>query len=78
VDLTSPLYASAFCSMLRTARTEGGDAVSVTVSEMLPTPEQAWVPDAAGRRYFSELRLHLVDAPADGADAPATGSGEQA
>jgi len=28
---------------------------------MLPTPEQAWVPDAAGRRYFSELRLHVVD-----------------
>jgi hypothetical protein len=78
LDLSSPHHASAFCSMLRTARTDGGDAVSVTVSEMLPTPEQAWVPDAAGRRYFSELRLHLVDAPADGADAPATGSGEQA
>ncbi|WDZ82465.1 thioesterase domain-containing protein [Micromonospora cathayae] len=83
LDLTSPLYASMFCSMLRTARTEGGDTVSVTVSEMLPTPEQAWVPDTAGRRYFSELRLHIVDAPAHRADAgphdaPASGTGEQA
>lgn len=78
VDLSSPFYASTFCSMLRTARTEGGDAVSVTLSEMLPTPEQAWVPDAAGRRYFSELRLHVVDAPAAPPSARhrRTGSGE--
>ncbi|SCL28083.1 Surfactin synthase thioesterase subunit [Micromonospora pallida] len=70
LDLSSPFYASAFCSMLRTARGAGGDAVSVTLSEMLPTPDQAWVPDQAGRRYFSELRLHIVDG-----EAVATGSG---
>jgi hypothetical protein len=33
----------------------------VTITELLPTPEQAWVPDAAGRRYYSELRLHVRD-----------------
>jgi hypothetical protein len=28
---------------------------------MLPTPDQAWLTDADGRRYCSELRLHLYD-----------------
>ncbi|MGW3612188.1 thioesterase domain-containing protein [Micromonospora sp. NPDC005163] len=62
VDLSSPAFASLVCSMVRAARRDGGDDVTLVVSEMLPTPEDAWVPDAAGRRYFSELRLHIVDA----------------
>ncbi|MEU2612184.1 thioesterase domain-containing protein [Micromonospora sp. NPDC007271] len=61
VDLGSPAYANMFCAMVRAARVDGGDGVSLVVSEMLPTPEQAWVPDGAGRRYFSELRLQIVD-----------------
>ncbi|MEO3778313.1 thioesterase domain-containing protein [Micromonospora sp. B11E3] len=61
VDLSSPAYAAMFCAMVRAARGDGGDGVSLVVSEMLPTPGQAWVPDGAGRRYFSELRLHIVD-----------------
>jgi surfactin synthase thioesterase subunit len=61
VDLGSPAYAAMFCAMVRAARTDGGERVPLTVSEMLPTPDDAWVPDGAGRRYFSELRLHLVD-----------------
>ncbi|MEU2168878.1 thioesterase domain-containing protein [Micromonospora chersina] len=61
VDLASPAFANMFCAMVRAARVDGGDGVSLTVSEMLPTTDQAWVPDGAGRRYFSELRLHLVD-----------------
>jgi surfactin synthase thioesterase subunit len=61
VDLTSPVSISAFCTMLRTAHTGHGPAVPVTFTELLPTPEQAWVPDAEGRRYFSELRLHVRD-----------------
>ena len=28
------------------------------VTELLPTPADAWVPDAAGRGYVCELRLH--------------------
>lgn len=64
VDLSSPAFANMLCAMVRAARVDGGDAVSLVVSEMLPTPDQAWVPDAAGRRYFSELRLQIVDAPA--------------
>jgi hypothetical protein len=61
VDFTSPLYVSSLCTMLRSARAAGGDGVPVTVTEMLPTPDQAWLPDAAGRRYLSELRLHARD-----------------
>ena len=61
VDLTSPVSISAFATMLRTAHTGHGPDVPVTFTELLPTPGQAWVPDGAGRRYFSELRLHVRD-----------------
>lgn len=61
-DLTSPAFALSLCSMLRAAQGRGGDDVPVIVTELLPTPDQAWVPDAAGRRYFSELRLQVTDA----------------
>ncbi|MEV0002886.1 thioesterase domain-containing protein [Micromonospora sp. NPDC050980] len=61
VDLAAPGFAAMFCAMVRAARVDGGDDVSLTVGEMLPAPEQAWVPDRAGRRYFSELRLHITD-----------------
>ncbi|MEV4695856.1 lantibiotic dehydratase, partial [Micromonospora echinospora] len=62
VDLAAPAFATTLCAMARAARVDGGDDVSFTVSEMLPAPEQAWVPDGQGRRYFSELRLHITDA----------------
>jgi hypothetical protein len=57
VDLTSPVSVSTLCTMLHAANPD----VPVTFTELLPTPEQAWVPDAADRRYFSELRLHIRD-----------------
>jgi len=58
VDFTSPAYVAAFLAMVRSA---GGDDVRLTISELLPRPDQAWLPDAAGNRYFSELRLTAVD-----------------
>jgi hypothetical protein len=61
VDFTSPAYVSSFCAMLRSARLQGGDGVELRVTEMLPSPEQAWVPDAEGGRYLSELRLQVRD-----------------
>ncbi|OKJ43487.1 lantibiotic dehydratase [Micromonospora sp. TSRI0369] len=66
VDLSAPAFATTLCAMARAARVDGGDDVSFTVSEMLPAPEQAWVPDGQGRRYFSELRLHITDAGREG------------
>ncbi|WP_406318543.1 lantibiotic dehydratase family protein [Streptosporangium sp. NBC_01639] len=63
-DLTSPHYVGALCTMFRTA----GPDTSVVISEALPTPDQAWVPDHHGNRYFSELRLQITDpTPAGGA-----------
>lgn len=56
VDLTSPIHAGYLCTMLRGAR-----AGAVTISEVLPDTGDNWVADAAGERYFSELRLQLVD-----------------
>jgi hypothetical protein len=56
-DLTSPVYASMLCSAMRSAPPQ----TVVVVTEMLPLPEQAWVPDAQGRTYLSELRIQIVD-----------------
>lgn len=65
VDLTSPVYVSSLAAMVRSAQQRHGNQVGVTFSELLPGPDEAWVPDAAGRRYLSELRLQIVDpAPA--------------
>lgn len=61
VDFTSPRYVSAFCTMLRAAQASGGTDVQVVFTELLPGPDEAWVPDNEGRRYFSELRLQLRD-----------------
>jgi hypothetical protein len=61
IDLGSPAFASMFCALVRAARVDGGDDVSLVVSEMMPTPDQAWVPGGEGQRYFSELRLQIVD-----------------
>jgi hypothetical protein len=60
-DFTSVRYVSNLCTMVRSAWMRSGDEVKLTISELLPVPEDAWVPDAAGRRYFSELRLQLRD-----------------
>jgi hypothetical protein len=61
VDLTSPAYVAAFLAMVRSAHRAGGDAVPLVVTELLPGPEMAWVPDSAGHRYLSELRITVRD-----------------
>ncbi len=60
VDLTGPLYAQSLCAMVDAALRTGPD-VPVVVSELLPAPTDAWVPDARGRGYVSELRLQITD-----------------
>lgn len=61
LDLTSPRYLSAFCTMLRAAQRDHGHDTEIVFTEMLPGTEDAWVPDASGQRYFSELRIQLRD-----------------
>lgn len=60
VDLTSPLYVKALCKSARSALARDPDA-RLTVSELLPTPEDAWLQDAQGHRYCSELRFQVRD-----------------
>jgi len=71
VDFTSPRYLSGFCTMLRSGASTAGDEAVVVFSELLPTPEDAWLTDAAGRRYFSELRIQVRD-PMRAGHEPAT------
>lgn len=54
LDLESPLYVEGFVKLVRSSQ-------HVTLSEMLPDPDQCWLVDAAGHRYSSELRLVAVD-----------------
>lgn len=61
LDLTSPRYVSAFSTMLRTAAETHGADTPIIISELLPGPDQAWLPDAQGRHYCSELRIQLLD-----------------
>ncbi|MFC7546922.1 lantibiotic dehydratase [Plantactinospora sp. GCM10030261] len=60
-DLGSLSYVRQLCSMARGARQAHGEDVELTVTEMLPDATDAWLVDAAGDRYTSELRLHLRD-----------------
>lgn len=60
VDLVSPIYIELFGKAVRRSQEAASDA-AIVVSEMLPAPDHAWVPDAAGRRYTSELRMVAVD-----------------
>ncbi|MGH3156702.1 MAG: lantibiotic dehydratase, partial [Streptosporangiaceae bacterium] len=65
VDFTSPPYVASLVHMLRAAQVASADEIHLSVTEMLPLPRHAWVPDAQGRRYLSELRLQVRDpAPA--------------
>jgi hypothetical protein len=74
VDLTSPQYVASLLHMLSAARTASGDEIHLSVTEMLPLPHHAWVPDAQGRRYLSELRLQVRDpAPAQTSGPPLPG-----
>ncbi|MBP2479054.1 hypothetical protein JOF53_007926 [Crossiella equi] len=60
VDFDSPVYVNILTKAARRlARThpEG----RLTLSEMLPAPDQAWLTDDQGQRYTSELRFVAVD-----------------
>jgi hypothetical protein len=61
LDLTSSVQAGALVTALRSAVTTQEPTAQVRFTEMLPAPDQAWLPGPAGERYTSELRLQLVD-----------------
>lgn len=62
VDLAGPAYVELLTAGVRSARREIGDGpCRFTFTEMLPTPDQAWLPDADGNRYTAECRLTMCD-----------------
>lgn len=62
VDLDSPIYVELFAKAVRQViGTEGTKGEFITLAEMLPDPEHAWLPDAQGNRYTCEMRLVAVD-----------------
>ncbi len=58
LDLDSPVYARLFLRTLAAAARR--DDPVLDVSEMLPAPDQCWLPDAQGARYACEWRLLFV------------------
>lgn len=69
VDFDSPVLINIFAKMVhRTIAGNNPDPLvtlppnpKITVSEMLPTPDKCWLPDAEGQHYTSELRMVVVD-----------------
>lgn len=53
LDFASPIYVDVFVRFMKQLR----DTVAVRIVEMFPDIEDAWLTDAAGRRYTSELRI---------------------
>jgi hypothetical protein len=60
-DLTSLASIDLLCRGLRRARRNAGPDATVTIGEMLPAPDQAWLFDAHGQRYTAELRMVATD-----------------
>jgi Lantibiotic dehydratase, N terminus len=60
-DLTGLASINLISRSLRRSRRQVGADATVTVAEMLPTPDQAWLTDAQGQRYTAELRMVAVD-----------------
>lgn len=61
-DFDSPIYVEILAKMVR--RAAAGDqstGSSLTITEMLPTMEQSWLPGASGETYTCELRMVAVD-----------------
>lgn len=60
IDLESPAFVDLAAHLWRAAAAKHADGF-VSVTEMLPGPEDCWLVDAQGNRYTSELRLVAVD-----------------
>jgi hypothetical protein len=61
LDLDSPIYVNICAKAIRRARESSHAKSPITLTEMIPDHGQAWLPDAVGNRYTSELRIVAVD-----------------
>lgn len=60
VDFESPVYVELMAKVARRLSASHRPE-ALTVSEMLPAPDQLWLPDAQGSVYTSELRIVVRD-----------------
>ena len=69
LDFDSPVYVNIFAKAVRRLARKDPQA-RLTVTEMMPDPEQVWLTDHEGAAYTSELRFVAVDQTGpDGAGA---------
>lgn len=69
VDFESQIYVDIFAKMVRRTNTNAKpdpllaltSEPRITITEMVPGPDQTWLMDRAGERYTSELRMVVVD-----------------
>jgi hypothetical protein len=61
LDFESPIYVDIFAKYVRLSEERGFAQQAITLSEMLPAIDQAWLPDAEGNLYTSEFRIISVD-----------------
>jgi hypothetical protein len=61
VDLESPPSVEIMTTVARRALEVAGDDAEISLSEMLPNPEQVWLSDVNGEACTSELRIVAVD-----------------
>ncbi|HEX6967972.1 MAG TPA: amino acid adenylation domain-containing protein [Micromonosporaceae bacterium] len=61
LDFTSLAAIDGFARSVRRVLAEGDAGATVRLTEMLPTPDQLWLTDAAGERHTAEFRLVAVD-----------------
>jgi hypothetical protein len=61
VDFDSPIYVSILAKMVRRTIDTGDPSPEITVSEMLPSIDEVWLPDSEGRCYASEFRIVAID-----------------
>jgi hypothetical protein len=59
-DLESPIFVEVLAKLVRSVLASRAPA-PIVVSEMLPGPDQLWLPDITDRRYCCELRIVAVD-----------------
>jgi hypothetical protein len=61
LDFDSPIYVEIFGKLIRRAIAGEAESKSVVISEMLPRPDQLWLPGPDGQRYTCEFRTVVLD-----------------
>jgi hypothetical protein len=61
VDSDSPIYIDIFAKVVRRTKQTGEEIPAITVTEMLPLPDQTWLSDSQGNHYTSELRMVALE-----------------